>query len=167
MEKREFDIAAMTEWERHMRAVDDGPFTTDFDKLIQRGLQLPEPGVLDDVALTAKLWEVINALAMLRTFLERTDHLSDRELYEFLWNRGLRGETPIEPLDVTEAFHLDVLGGCSDEDLRLNLKYYADEDERRDWAKDWPDDPMPDHEDLPFDRDRHLPQPDCTLRKPE
>ena len=166
MEKREFDLAAMTEWERHMRAIDDGPFTTDFDKLIQRGVQLPEPATLDDGALTAKLWEVINALAMLRTFLERTDHLSDRELYEFLWKRGLREETPIEPFDATEAFHLDVLGGCSDEDLHLNLKYYADEDERRGWAKDWPEDPMPAHEDLPYDRDRHLPEPDYALRKP-
>ena len=166
MEKREFDRAAMTEWERHMRAVDDGPFTTDFGKLIQRGVQLPEPAALYDGALTAKLWEVINALAMLRTFLERTDHLSDRELYEFLWKRGLREETPEEPLDATEAFHLDVLGGCSDEDLHLNLKYYADEDERRDCAKNWPEDPMPAHEDLPYDRDRHLPQPDYALGKP-
>ena len=166
MEKREFEPAAMAEWERHMRAVDDGPFTTDFDKLIQRGVQLPEPEALDDAALTTKLWEVINALAMLRTFVERTDHLSDRELYEFLWKRGLREETPVEPLNATEAFHLDVLGGCSDEDLQLNLRYYADDDERRDWAKDWPDDPMPPHEDLPFDRDRHLPEPDYAFPKP-
>ena len=57
MEKRKFDLAAMTEWERHMRAVDDGPFTTDFGKLIQRDVQLPEPAALDDGALTAKLWE--------------------------------------------------------------------------------------------------------------
>ena len=158
MENGKFDPAEMSEWERHMRAVDDGPFTTDFDKLIQRGVQLPEPAALDDEALTAKLWEVINALAMLRTFLERTDHLSDRELYEFLWTSGLREETPIEPLDATEAFHLDVLGGCSDEDLRLNLKYYADEEHRRQWAHDWPDDPLPEHEEPPFDRDRFLPR---------
>ena len=59
-----------------------------------------------------------------------------------------------------KALHLDVLGGGSEEDLHLNLKYYADEEERRDWAKDWPEEPMPAHEDLPYDRDRHLPQPD-------
>ena len=155
-----------TDWERHQAAVEDGPFTTDFDKLIQRGVQLPEPAALSDGALTTKLWEVINALAMLRTFLERTDHLSDRELYEFLWNSGLREETPTEPLGATEAVHLDVLGGCSDEELRLNLKYYADENERRAWAEDCPDGPMPAHEGLPYDRDRHLPQPDYALRKP-
>ena len=157
MEKRE--VPAVTKWERHSRAVDDGPFTTDLEKLIQSGMQLPEPAALEDEALTTKLWEVINALAMLRVFLERTDHLSDRGLYEFLWNRGLRQETPIEPLDPSESVHLDVLGGCSNEDLYLNLKYYANEDERCDWAKDWREDPMPAHEDLPYDRDRHLPQP--------
>lgn len=167
MEKGKFDLAAMREWERHMRAIDDGPFTTDFDKLIQRGVQLPEPAALDDVALTAKLWQVINALAMLHTFLDRTDHLSDRELYEYLWKRGLREETPIEPLDTNEVVHLDVLGGCSDENIHLNLKYYADEDERRDWAKRWPEEPIPAHEDLPYDRDRHLPQPDYAFGKPE
>lgn len=153
-------MPAMTEWERHMRAVDVGPFTTDFDKLIQRGVELPEPAVLSDDALSKKLWEVIEALATVRTFLERTDHLSDRELYEFLWKRALREETPIEPLDSTEAVHLDVLGGYSNDDLQVNLRYYADEDERRRWGKDWPQDLMPAHEDLPYDRDRHLPQPD-------
>ena len=163
MEKRKFP--AMTEWERHARAVDDGPFTTDFGKLVQRGMQLPEPAALDDGALTTKLWEVIDALARLRTFLERTNHLSDRELYDFLWKRGLREETPIEPLDETEAVYLDVLGGCSDQDLHVNLKYYADEDERRAWARHWPEDPMPAHEDLPYDRDRHLPQADYELGK--
>ena len=127
---------------------------------------MPEPAALDDGALTAKLWEVIKGLAMLRNFLERTDHLSDRELYEFLWKRGLRDETPVEPLDATEEFHLDVLGGCSAEDLHLNLKYYADGDERRDWAENWPEDAMRAHEDLPYDRDRRLPQPDYTLGKP-
>jgi hypothetical protein len=28
----------------------------------------------------------------------------------------------------------------------------------RQWAHDWPDDPVPEHEDPPFDRDRFLPQ---------
>jgi len=52
--------------------------------------------------------------------------------------KGLCEETPIEPLDSTEAVHLEVLVGYSAEDLHLNLKYYADEDQRREWANSGP-----------------------------
>jgi hypothetical protein len=38
------------------------------------------------------------------------------------------------------------------------LKYYADEDARRDWLKDFPDYDIPVHENPPYDRDRDLPQ---------
>jgi len=39
----------------------------------------------------------------------------------------------------------------------LYLKYYADDDARRNGARDFPDYPMPAREPPPFDRDRHLP----------
>jgi hypothetical protein len=42
--------------------------------------------------------------------------------------------------------------------VRRPLKYYADEDARRDWLKDFPDYDMPVHENPPYDRDRDLPQ---------
>jgi hypothetical protein len=60
--------------------------------------------------------------------------------------------------DGKTIWHLDILGGCSDEDLRLHLKYYADEEQRRSWLKDCPDYDMPAHEDPPYDRDRLLPE---------
>jgi hypothetical protein len=53
---------------------------------------------------------------------------------------------------------IDLTGSGSDEDNLTYLKYYADEEHRLRWAQDWPDDPMPEHEDTPFDRDRFLPQ---------
>jgi hypothetical protein len=37
------------------------------------------------------------------------------------------------------------------------LKYYADEKTREWWRQDYPDDPIPDHEDPPHDRDSRLP----------
>jgi hypothetical protein len=43
------------------------------------------------------------------------------------------------------------------EDIRLHLRYYADEDQRREWVKDWPDYELPAHEDPPYDRDSLLP----------
>jgi hypothetical protein len=38
------------------------------------------------------------------------------------------------------------------------LKFYADEEARRSWRKEWPDDVVPEPEIPPYDRDRHLPE---------
>jgi len=63
-------------------------------------------------------------------------------------------------LDEDSACHMSPLGGCSEEDTQLYLKYYADEEWRCDWQKQYPEETLPDHEDPPYDRDRFLPQPD-------
>jgi hypothetical protein len=39
------------------------------------------------------------------------------------------------------------------------LRYYADDEVRKDWAKDFPDSELPPHETPPYDRDRLLPRP--------
>lgn len=127
-----------------------------FDLLRNKGIELPPAAQLDDTQLSAKLWEVIIAMARVRHYLSRTDHLSDRALYELLWTDILRQPTLIDP-DPNAACHIDILGGCSDEDIKTNLKYYADEEERLDWADEYSEEEMPPHEPLPFDRDRHLP----------
>lgn len=124
------------------------------DILKRDGLEVVPPDNLDDAQLTAKLWEVINAMARLRHHLERTDHLSDRELYEWLWTEILHEPASVSP---SEICYIDILGGCSQEDLELNLRYYASEDDRLDWAEEFPEDTIPPHEPLPYDRDRHLP----------
>ena len=92
-------------------------------------------------------------------FLNETNHLSDRELYTLLWTDILREETKLVPPDEDSAWRIDLLGSGSEEDTRLYLKYYANEDFRRQWHEDWPDQPIPGHEDPPYDRDRYLPQP--------
>ena len=121
-------------------------------------MSLPSPENLNDTELTAKLWEVIKALALLRVYLSHTDHLSDRELYTNLWNESLREELVLQPTDASFACHIDLISSGSEEDNNINLKYYADEDERTRWAQEWPGEPLPNHERLPFDRDQHLPQ---------
>jgi hypothetical protein len=146
-------------WE-HVVAYEKAPWTTHFKQLEESGMQLPAPETLDDEQLTRKLWELIQRLALLRVFLDETDHLSDRELYTLLWSDMLREETKAVTLDEDSACHMSPLGGCSEEDMQLYLKYYADEQWRDDWQKQYPGEALPDHEDPPYDRDRLLPQPD-------
>ncbi|MGO8836369.1 MAG: hypothetical protein ACLQAH_18860 [Limisphaerales bacterium] len=141
----------------HVLALETHGFVCPFDALTSDGFELPSPKKLDDAALTAKLRELIHALAARRLFLHNTDHLSDRELYTWLWSDGLREEMMGFGLPMGNC-HLDVLGACREEDIILQMRYYADEQERAHWAVDFPDFPMPPHEKPPFDRDRHLPQ---------
>jgi hypothetical protein len=132
--------------------------TCHFNQLTEQGIELPPPEDLDDVALSAKLWEAIHGLASRNVYLSQTDHLSDRELYEELWHESLREVTMDMPPGSGWNCHLDLLGSGSDEDIELYLKYYADEDYRQHWHKDFPNDVIPPHVDPPYDRDSKLPK---------
>ena len=122
------------------------------------GMEVPPPDRFDDEHLTLKLKQLIDRMATLGAYLLHTDHLSDRALYEYLYHDGLREEAVLFPENPSYAYMIDLTGSGSDEDNQLYLKYYADEQYRQQWANDWPDDPLPDHEAPPFDRDRCLPQ---------
>lgn len=132
--------------------------TSHFNQLQELGIELPAPEELEDSQLSAKLWEVIHGMAKLNIFLSQTDHLSDRELYAHLWHDSLREITMDLPPNSGWTCHLDLLGSGSDEDNELYLKYYADEEYREHWHKDFPEDVMPPHVDPPFNRDSKLPK---------
>jgi hypothetical protein len=132
---------------------------TNFNRLVERGVEMVPPAKLDDTNLAAKLREVLSALAAIRCFLHDTDHLSDRELYTWLWTDGLREETP-DAAQLGGAWHTSPIGSHTDKDIAIHLKYYASEKERRQWKKDFPNDPLPPHCRLPYDRDRALPRPE-------
>ena len=139
---------------------EEAPWTTHLQQLEDAGVSFPAPDSLNDKELTEKLWELIQKLALLHVFLDQTDHLSDRELYTYLVNDCLRQETKAMPLAANFACHIQLLSTGSEEDNFLYLKYYADDDWRKQWHKDWPEDPMPAYEDPPYDRDRRLPKHD-------
>jgi hypothetical protein len=139
-------------------AYERAEFDTSFNRLVQRGVALPPAAELDDAALSAKLAEVIRDLGDLHCFLHDTDHLSDRELYDWLWSSGLREDSPDMSGMPDAAWQTSPIGAGSDEDTLIWLKYYANEEDRQRWQFDFPDDPIPAHEPLPFDRDRHLPK---------
>lgn len=80
----------------------------------------------------------------MRCFLCDTDHLNDRQLYEWLWSTGLRGETAADHSAMLEtAWHTSPIGACNDQDRTIWLRYYADEEERQRWHLGFPNDPMP------------------------
>lgn len=122
------------------------------------GLDVPAPEGLAEEVLTIKLKEVIERMASLGAYLLHTNHLSDRELYEYLCHDGLREEAVLFPENPSYAFIIDLTGSGSDEDNQTYLRYYADEEHRRQWAHDWPDDPIPESAVAPYNRDSELPK---------
>jgi hypothetical protein len=129
-----------------------------FSLLENSGLEIPDPAQLDSKALSAKLNEIIEYMASLGAYLLHTDHLSDAELYNYLYIDGLREEAVLFPENPSYAYTIDLTGSGSEEDNEIYLRYYADEEHRKQWALDWPEDHIPAHEEPPFDRDRHLPK---------
>lgn len=144
---------------QHVVDFEQATWVQPFERLLEMGIALPPAEELTDPQLSAKLWEVIEALAFLGMYLEHTDHLSDRELYALLWSEELHEAAVLQPENLDYAYHVDFVGSGSEENMFLYLKYYADEDERTLWAEDWQGESLPEREPTPFDRDRHLPQP--------
>ncbi|HJX93732.1 MAG TPA: hypothetical protein VJ372_24760 [Pyrinomonadaceae bacterium] len=146
------------EFLRHVLEYETAEPISLFRMLENAGLELPPPESLSDVDVTTKLTETIGRMASLGAYLLHTDHLSDLALYEYLYNDGLREEAVLFPENPGYAYMIDLTGSGSEEDNHVYLKYYADEKQRQQWALDWPDDTMPEHEVPPFERDKHLPQ---------
>jgi hypothetical protein len=122
------------------------------------GVEVLAPETLDDDALKIKLKDLIDRMASVGAYVLHTNHLSDRDLYDYLYHDALREETVLFPENPSYAYMIDLTGSGGEDDNQTYLKYYADEEYRRQWAHDWPGDPMPEHEEPPFDRDRFLPQ---------
>ena len=154
------DVPADIEEEflRHVLEYETAQPITLLSLLENAGLEIPPHADLDDTNLHAKLLEIIERMASMGAYLLHTNHLSDRELYVQLYDDSLREEAVLFPENSSYVYMIDLTGSGSDEDNQVYLKYYADEEHRKQWAADWPDDQMPSHEDPPFDRDRHLPQ---------
>jgi|WetSurMetagenome_2_1015567.scaffolds.fasta_scaffold10413_4 hypothetical protein len=137
-----------------------GGWTSVRRQLQEAGVVLPGQENLSDAALAAKLDEIFGRLAVRHTFFTHTDHLSDRELYERLVSDLLDEEFPdMLAASPTGAYVIDLVGSGSEEDMQIYHRYYADEEDRQSWLKDFPGDAMPPHEELPYDRDRRLPSP--------
>lgn len=146
------------EFLKHILAFETADQTSLLQWLENAGQDVPPPGELDDAQLHAKLWEVINRMASLGAYLHNTNHLSDRELYAYLFEEGLREDAVLFPDNPGYFYGLDLLGSGSEEHMQLYMKYFADEAYRAEWKTEFPDLELPPHEDPPFDRDKDLPR---------
>lgn len=137
----------------HVKRVAISGWVKPYDELISWGLSMPDPATLPDDQLSAHLAELVQELATHKFYLYHTDHLSDRALYTALWEHVLREE--IVP---GGTWHHDFIGNGSAESIQIWLRYYATSAERENWSEEWPDDLIPDHAPLPYDRDKSLPK---------
>jgi hypothetical protein len=80
---------------------EQAPMTTNMQQLQEVGVDMPPEAELNDRALQQQLWEVIETLADLGTYLLRTDHLDDRALYRLLHEQVLR--EPVRDLPPSEG----------------------------------------------------------------
>jgi hypothetical protein len=147
-------LAELERLDRWMEGKEEGDVP--LDVLRARGLEIPEDDAeLSDAALHAKLWEIIRAMADLGMVLESTNHLSDRELYRYLVGDCLREETLLCE-EGGGLWQISPIGGFSEEDIEIYLRYYADDATRARWSTE-DELVLPPKEKPPYDRDRFLP----------
>lgn len=141
-----------------VRDFEQAPWTTYVEILEREGVHLRQPDDVPEEEIHQALWDLIGHLAGLGVFLESTDHLSDRELYTYLCCDGLREWAKDMPRCSGMSYHLSPIGSCTENDMLIYHRYYADEQSRRHWMDTFPDYRMPAREKAPYDRDRCLPQ---------
>ena len=129
-----------------------------FEQLVAAGVALPAPGQIADKTLAAKLDQMFAALAGLGVYVQSTDHLSDRELYELLWRETLRVPETTVPENPNITCLIDLVSTGSMEHNQIWLTYYASEEDREAWQADFPESPLPQKKKRPYYRDRGLPR---------
>jgi hypothetical protein len=127
-------------------------------QLAEENIPLLPPAEITDEMLTPILWELLHNLALRGFYVLHTDHLSDRELYTALWQRGLRDPAMLPGRNPRGGWFHDFLGSWGDAEMQLWLRYFASEEERARHARDWPKDRLPPKVKPPFNRDWRLPK---------
>ncbi|HVR42291.1 MAG TPA: hypothetical protein VMS56_02500 [Thermoanaerobaculia bacterium] len=136
------------------------------EMLAESGKVYRSPSDLDDEELARELARLVDDVAFLGIYLTSTDHLSDRELYEKLVGEILLEPTSLMPGNLAYGVHVDVIGGFSEEDIEIYLRYYAGESSRAHWRERFPGEEIPPKEIPPYDRDRFLPNGERRVSSP-
>lgn len=117
---------------------------------------MPALELVTDEAVATEVWEVIQRLGEMHCYLEMTNHLSDRELYEKLYTILDEPTEDYRMMAEGTSCHLQVLLSGEEDDHLIWLKYYADEETRQMWHHEF-DTVLPPKKKAPHDRDQHLP----------
>lgn len=82
--------------------------------LARHGFSPLAPGAIDDFCLRGRLWEFLYAMAGIRQFATFTEHLSDRELYQWLHDTWLKRKASDFPADAPTYSEVDVSADFED-----------------------------------------------------
>lgn len=143
-------IAEMERMGRFFDGEEAGDIPLEF--LRQRGIDIPALPPADDAQLRAKLQELIEEMFEIGIVVEFIDHLSDRDLYRYLVDDVLLVEMMLST-SVGGHWNISPIGGGSEADNDIYLRYYADDEDRELWRRDFGD-PLPPKEEPPYGRDR-------------
>jgi hypothetical protein len=107
----------------------------------------------DPADVTAELEALVDHLADIGCLIEDADHLTDREVYDWLMKEHLDAHIGVTP---NGWIHMSPIGGWSNEDIETYLTYYADDDIRADWRTNEDDPPLPPKKELPRKRNWYV-----------
>jgi hypothetical protein len=144
--------------EAQLRAGEPENWTPPDEQLARKNIPLLPPAEITDETLTPVLWELLHNLSLQGFYVLHTDHLTDRELYAELWERGLRDPAHLPGRNPRGGWFHDFLGSWGDDDMQLWLRCYASDDERAQHAKEYPQDKIPTKEKPISNRDWRLPK---------
>lgn len=155
----DLDMHTQESFWKHVLAFESAEESTHAERLRNEAGFVPDsPDELSSASeVHTALWNLLNALATIRTFVSGTDHLNDADLYRLLVNGVLPGSTTVPPTGSEWNCRIDACeyGTADDPDGTATwLRYYADDQTREEW-----DGEIPPKETLPYDRDQHLPVP--------
>ncbi len=125
-------------------------------RLLNRGITFPPPPTVHEAELVTQLWRLIHALAELDVYLQSTNHLSDRELYEKLWADVL-GSLVDADMGPETAWYFDMCGHSNLEERDTYLRYYANDTVRASYVEEYPGLTLPERVTTHHDRDTQLP----------
>lgn len=129
------------------------------DQMKRTGFTPVPPDETTGETVTPLLWELLHQLSCRGFYVLHTDHLSDMDLYRELWTKGIR-EDSLMPgrRSRTAMWTHDMIGSYSDEEIQIELAYYASDEERAAHARDNPAVPLPEKKPRVIRRDWRLPK---------
>src|ERR1035437_2105238 len=145
-------------YEAQLRACEPDNWTPPAQELAKESVSLLPPAEITEETLAPILWELLHNLAFRGFYVLHTDHLSDGELYNGLWQHGLREPAHLPGRSLRGGWFHDFLGSWGEDEMRLWLRYYASDEERATHTAAGPKDAIPRKEKPPFNRDWRLPK---------